>query len=617
MAELLPPQLMSVNDLFANSLFHVPDYQRAYAWEQKQWDDLWEDIREGMRTGTTHFLGTVVLMAQDDSRRDEQGRPLRVFDVVDGQQRLTTLCLLLLAVHERVRGVSEPVSRGIWVDFVEHGEGLRKLQLGGLNKEYFDSLLSAVARNDALPYSHRSTDGRLRDGVGRFSNLMDGWLQTQTLGPAASNLDLASYVRERLQVLRYVTDSQALAIKMFQTVNDRGKELSLLDKTKSFLMFYLTRYLAEDADAFRAVEDTFSRVFDNYDTARDLATKHGVSYLIRPQYRFNEDEFLRYAYHFGCNDLLTRFALRTGYEYGITPERIFDGFIKNACHELREQPAQLRDFVLAWCADLRTVSDALVRLLERIETTESHKRLFQFQGPAASVYPLLVAAEARAILDDQLLQAIAILDLRVYQVRGTDPKADLYRNAIARMKKGDRDGILRTILGYCRSFGGDQELNSILQGHVYRQGYAKYVLWNHAVAHDPEVKELDYGLFADCQMEHILPQDPSTFDVTTFGFADNEDYESMEHGFGNLTPLEAALNRQALNLPPGDKARVYDQSKLRENKLIGTRIGETGFRREDQVSRSAEIVQFFKEKWPIPVDGGYISDLGQDLEEGS
>ena len=84
MAELLQPQLMSVNDLFANSLFQVPDYQRAYAWEQKQWDDLWEDIREGMRTGTTHFLGTVVLMAQDDSRRDEQGRPLRVFDVVDG-----------------------------------------------------------------------------------------------------------------------------------------------------------------------------------------------------------------------------------------------------------------------------------------------------------------------------------------------------------------------------------------------------------------------------------------------------------------------------------------------------------------------------------------------------
>jgi Uncharacterized conserved protein len=615
MAGLLQPQLMSVNDLFANSLFQVPDYQRAYAWEQKQWDDLWEDVREGMRTGTTHFLGTVVLMDQDDSRRDEEGRPLRVFDVVDGQQRLTTLCLLLLAVYGRVRTVNQPVSRGIWVDFVEHGDGLRKLQLGGLNREYFDSLLLAVARNDEWPSSHRSTDARLRGGVRRLGDLIDGWLQTE--GPAASIVALASYVREDLQVLRYVTDSQALAIKMFQTVNDRGKELSLLDKTKSFLMFYLTRYLYEDADAFRTVEETFSRVFDNYDTARDLATTHHVDYLTRPQFRFNEDEFLRYAYHFGCNDLRTRFALRAGYEYGITPERIFDGFIKNACHELREQPAQLRDFILAWCADLRAVSDALVRLLERIEYTESHKRLFQFQRPAASVYPLLVAAEARGILDDQLLQAIAILDLRVYQVRGTDPKADLYRTAIAAMKKADRNTILRTILGYCRAFGSDQEINSILQGNVYRQGFAKYVLWNHAVAHDSEVKELDYPLFADCQMEHILPQDPSTFDVRTFGFTEAEDYESSKHGFGNLTPLEAALNGQALNVPPADKATVYAKSKLQANRLIGTRIRETGFRREHQIERSAAITQFFKEKWPIPPDGGYVSDLGQDLDDGS
>jgi len=113
----LQPQLMSVQDLFAGSLFEVPDYQRAYAWEPKQWDDLWEDIREGMRTGTTHFLGTVVLMAQDQPRRDSEGRSLRVFQIVDGQQRMTTLCLLLLAVFDRVRQGDEGIARGLWRDF--------------------------------------------------------------------------------------------------------------------------------------------------------------------------------------------------------------------------------------------------------------------------------------------------------------------------------------------------------------------------------------------------------------------------------------------------------------------------------------------------------------------
>jgi len=587
---------MHVQDLFRDSLFVVPDYQRAYAWEQKQWDDLWEDIREGMRTGTTHFLGTVVLMAQEESRRDAEGRPLRVFDVVDGQQRLTTLCLLLLAVFDHLRKTNAGVSRGIWRDFVEHEDGIRKLHLGGLNREYFDSLVLAVRRNEDLPVPRRSTDARLRGAVRGLGELIDGWLQAE--GASASTVSLASYVRENLQVLRFVTDSQPLAIKIFQTVNDRGKELSLLDKTKSFLMFYLTRYLQEDAEAYREVESRFSLVFDNYDAVRDLASKYCVNYL---QSQFNEDEFLRYAYHYGCKDFLSRFNLRSGYEYLITPERIFDGFVKGGCHKLRGQPERLRAFILAWCEDLLAVSTALFRLLDRIAESESHKRLFQFQSPRASVYPLLVAAEARKILDDQMLQAISILDLRVYQVRGTDPKADLYRDALATMKTGNRDDILKTILDYCRSFGSDQELNSNLQGHVFGQGFTKYVLWNFAVAHDKEVTDLDWKLFSDCQIEHILPREASTFDVTTYGFSSREDYKSTNDGFGNLILLEERLNKRAQNVPPAEKAAIYADSRLTENRILGTRIREVGFHREQQIERANEIVQFFKTKWPIPI----------------
>jgi hypothetical protein len=589
---------MSVHELFTGSLFYVPDYQRAYAWEQKQCDDLWEDIREGMRTGTTHFLGTVVLMAQEESQRDAEGRPLRIFDVVDGQQRMVTLCLLLLAVYERVRETDEGVSRGIWRDFIEHQDRLPKLHLGGLNREYFDSLVAAVRSRENLPVAKKLTDKRLRVAVRRLRDLIMGWVEAE--GTSANIFDLASYLRESLHVLRFITDSQSLAIKTFQTVNDRGKELSLLDKSKSFLMFYLTRYLQKDTDAFRTVESTFSRVFDNYDAIRDLADRYHVDYLIRPQFRFNEDEFLRYAYHYGCKDLRSQFGLESGYEYWITPERVFDGFVKRGCQQLRDRPEQLRAFILAWCADLLAVSAALARLLERIAESETHKRLFQFQSPSASVYPLLVAAESRGILDEQMLKAISILDLRVYQVRGTDPKADLYRSAVSGMKTSNRNDILRTILGYCRAFGSDQELNSILHGHVFKQGFTKYVLWNFAVERDREVTDLDYELFSDCQVEHILPQEGSTFDVTTFGFSSDEDYELTKHGFGNLTPLEERLNKRGQNVPPANKAAIYAESRLAENRVLGTRIREAGFRRDLQGERAAEIVQFFKTKWTIP-----------------
>lgn len=596
----MQPQIMTVHDLFAGSVFKVPDYQRAYAWEEKQWTDLWEDIREGMRTGTTHFLGTVVLMEQEEPEYDSEGRPLRVFDVVDGQQRLTTLSLLLLALYGPVREGNARRAEGIWRDFIEHEPDVLKLRLGGLNGEYFRSLVTAVANKGDPPKAQRSSNARLRNAVRTLTDLIIAWLRDEDASTDIT--DLAKYIREKIEVLRFVTESRPLAIKTFQTVNDRGKELSLLDKTKSFLMFYLTRYLQEDPKSFHTVEETFGQVFDNYDAARDLAEKHNVVYLINPRYRFNEDELLRFAYHYGSKDLGSKFCLETEYNYDITPERIFEDFIKRGSRQLRDNPTQLRAFILACCDDLLKVSQALVRLLEQIEESDSHKRLFQFQNPSAIVYPLIVATEARGICDTEMLQAISILDLRIYQVRGTDPKADLYRNAFEKIKPGNRQAVLKAILDYCQAFGNDQELNSYLQGHVFKQGFTKYVIWNFLVESDKEkeVDELDYELFSRCQVDHILAQDTSTFDATSYGFESDEDYELTKHGFGNLTVLEDRLNRRALNRPPSEKASIYADSRLTENRVLGMQIRESGFRREQQIARTNAIVEFFKKKWAIP-----------------
>lgn len=335
---------------------------------------------------------------------------------------------------------------------------------------------------------------------------------------------------------------------------------------------------------------------------RSLGGHLRVDYLARQQFRFNEDEFLRYAYHYGAKDLRSRFHLQSGYEDGITPERVFDEFVKGACRDLRNHPTALREFVLSWCEDLAAVSQALVSLLEHISSDSAYNRLFRLQGPDASVYPLLMAAQARGFLDGEILCAISVLDLRVYQVRGTDPKADLYRYAVSEMKTGTRNAIYNTIVRYCRQFGTDQELDHILRGHVYSQSFTKYVLWQRALKDDREIDDLNYELYADCQVEHILPDDPSTFDVTTFGFESYEDYEGRKHGFGNFTVLESRLNNRTRHYPPRDKSRVYAYSRLALNRILGTRIEEAGFTRDSQAERLEDMVQFFKQQWPIPVE---------------
>lgn len=600
----LQPQLVSVSELFTNSLFAVPDYQRAYAWEHKHCKALWEDVVEGMRTGTTHFLGTVVLMSQADQVADSEGRQLTRYDVVDGQQRLTSLCLLLLAIHEQMGISNQNLARGVWKDFICHEESLTKLSPGGLNREYFAQLVESARSGAILPVPARSTNYRLLAALNVYRDLIKAWLQGDQGGGIAG---LASYVRDKLKILRFVTDSQALAIKMFQTVNDRGKDLSLLDKSKGFLMFYLTRYLSEDGDAFKAVENAFSRVFDAYDKTRDLALKHDVAYLIRPQYKFSEDEYLRYAYHYANRDLVARFGLRDEYEYGITPDHIFTHFIKQGCNDLRNDSERLREFILAWCADLLAVAEALSGILEKMEASVEYRRFLQFQGPSGSIYPLLVSAAARGYLDDQMLWAISVLDLRVYKIRNSDPKAELYRQAVSVMKTGDRDEIFNAITRYCRWFGSDQVLHAYLTGHVYQQVYTKYVLWNYAVRDEQGIDALDYAIYSDCQVEHILPDDESLFDVTSFGFPSIEEYEVKKHVFGNLMLLEERLNKGAQNKPPSQKVPYYEKSQLSENRVMGARIESSGFRAEHQQERSDDIIEFFKNRWAIPMDAVVVS----------
>lgn len=596
----LQSDLKSVDELFRACLFQIPDYQRAYSWECKHVDDLWEDIREGMRTNTTHFLGTVVLM-QDTVHRDTERRRLHVFHLVDGQQRVATLCLLLIAVHNRLNRLQEdhrPLARGLWKDFIEHEDGLHKLCLSELNRDYFRKLIETAQRDQEPPSPSRSlTNARLKKAFQRLKDLMESWVQDE----GGDMTDLTDYVRDKLQVLCLFPESRDLAIKTFQAVNDRGKNLSLLDKTKSFLMFYITRYLEDKSEVLRIVEKTFGQVFARYDDVKYLAEEFNVDYLTNPRFRFNEDEFLRHAYHYGAKDLIQRFSLPNAYNYAVTPKRVFDKFVKGACRRLRKKSSRLREFVVDWCKDLDAVSQGLVTLLELIPKNPSYEQMFRFQGPSASVYPLLVTANARGFLNEEMLNAIAVLDLRVYQVRGTDPKAGLYRYAVSMMKIGNRNDIYNYIVQYCREFGTDQELERTLRGQVYRQSFTKYVLWQWAIANDREINLLDYQLYDDCQVDHVLPENPN-FDVTDFGFDSGEDFETSKHRFGNLTVLESRLNRQAQNKPPSDKAPIYRDSRLQRNRLLGNRIDTNGFTRNDQAERLDCTVTFFKQNWAIPME---------------
>jgi uncharacterized protein with ParB-like and HNH nuclease domain len=109
----LQPILLSMNNLMSGRLFRIPEYQRAYAWGKKQREDLFGDIKRVQASNEDHFMATVVGLTREKVTiiADQYS----IVDIVDGQQRLTTLIILLKAVQKALnRQDKTEIMRGGW-----------------------------------------------------------------------------------------------------------------------------------------------------------------------------------------------------------------------------------------------------------------------------------------------------------------------------------------------------------------------------------------------------------------------------------------------------------------------------------------------------------------------
>ena len=141
--QILPKEM---GDLFdQNERLVIPSYQRRYSWEKEQFVDLWRDL-DRIDSDGSHFFGTVVFM----SGTHVAGGTNKI-DIVDGQQRITTVSILLCAIRDHLNetynedGVAqrvESIDENLWiVDRDGEKQGMR-LTLGNLDRESYESLVN-------------------------------------------------------------------------------------------------------------------------------------------------------------------------------------------------------------------------------------------------------------------------------------------------------------------------------------------------------------------------------------------------------------------------------------------------------------------------------------------
>lgn len=249
-------KLLSLSEIFNNKIFRIPDFQRGYSWEERQLDDFWEDI-QNLSPNKIHYIGllTVEPINANEVSNIENGKMIYGFSkrgcppyyVIDGQQRLTTLIILLheiLCTFNDNEGINYG-QKSEWIDrfLYRSYNQLYKSFVFGYEKdnpsdEYFKTKILEQESSAADKYPETLYTANLMFAKEYFKNR----LKSLSKEDKEAIFDKAI---NRLKFNYYEIDDSLDVYVTFETMNNRGKDLSHLELLKNRLI-YLSTLLHED-----------------------------------------------------------------------------------------------------------------------------------------------------------------------------------------------------------------------------------------------------------------------------------------------------------------------------------------------------------------------------------
>lgn len=218
-------QLLTLPEIFTNNFFQIPDYQRGYAWDEKQIDELLKDIDHLLldTSAVRHYTGTLVL--------SQIKGPSNQYHIVDGQQRLTTLVIFLKCIS-LLSG--EELKKSITTKYLKRGaigNDQFALKLNADTRKFFEKVILADANLENCPMTLESHERLLN-----AHDLIVKWLSQQT-SSGVSIEQILNILENRLGFLVYSPVEDAETGIMFEVINNRGKQLSELEKVKNYLIY--------------------------------------------------------------------------------------------------------------------------------------------------------------------------------------------------------------------------------------------------------------------------------------------------------------------------------------------------------------------------------------------
>ena len=258
MADIQPLHVTLATFLNAR-LFRIPEYQRSYSWTNSQRKDLFDDINRVYDQGgdRTHFMATVVGLRRE--KKTIRTTEYQVVEVVDGQQRITTLLILLKAIAITADLSSDEEKR----TYDEINELLVKddratlllLQTNHDTSHYFANYLREGKHpgpEDARTIADKEILSAMRD----CERFVADWKKDDQ-----SILELVIFLKNRLTFIIHEISNEALVYSVFEVLNSRGLEVSWFDRLKSMLMAIVFEETEGDSDLIDEVHKLWAEIY--------------------------------------------------------------------------------------------------------------------------------------------------------------------------------------------------------------------------------------------------------------------------------------------------------------------------------------------------------------------
>ena len=601
--------LYSVEKIFSENIFKIPDYQRGYAWEEQQCRDFLEDL-ELLEHDRQHFMGTLILQEADgDNNRltDRGGRSYAYQEVIDGQQRLTTIVLFMLAIHNKMEalGLSDltgDLRRNFLVTTDRNQQPVPKLHLNQDSDAFFRGVILGIEPSIAGPKI--ASERRLRQAKRQFSDYLDQ--QQQELGDRFLPWleDLYFKVLQHLQLLIYNVGSSAEAGIVFETMNNRGKPITELEKVKNYLLYLAGHIeLPDEHHLAQQINATWQHIFESL-MAADLGTAAHEDQLLRAHWLM--------AYDYQTDNWEQSRSIKQQFDL-----RDYKDDHAALLRDVQTYLNSLRNACTAYCDILaRQRHNAFGRFRDRPELRnqlqEATGRL-QRIGARAAFLPLLMAT----LLKEDGPQALEALDdceryaFRVYRWanrRSNTGQSTLYRlgydlyQGSTSFTAVDTE-MRRAIHRYCSDTRFIDRFSEE-DNDWYHWGGLKYFLYEYeqylaekrglAVLMPWEIltKKKD-------TIEHIMPQTLDRYGYWSQRFTP-EEHQHWVHDIGNIT---LTYDNSALsNRPFSDvddtigKRSFYEDSKVFMEKQIA---GHDDWTLAEIKKRREEIKAWALKRWHV------------------